>query len=299
LARRAGEWLWGATAVLAATARIKPDVVHFQAALNRRFDAILISAVRRLAPVVWTVHDVIPFGFAARDRPRFARLYCSADVVLCHSEPAAAEIRSLSGVSPRVVPHVPLWTRTGVERDEARRRLGLPADERVLAALGFVRAYKGYDLLADVWTRLGARAPLLLVVGESRDASGESALTRLEATGRADVRRGYADDADLEAAAAAADALLLPHMQASESGLVHLACAVGTPVIASDAPQLAAAVVSSGAGTIVPRDEDAWAAAVTGPLPAAPAPPRPPDECAARHVEAYLAASDLRRRGSA
>ena len=44
------------------------------------------------------------------------------------------------------------------------------------------------------------------------------------------------------------------------------------PVIASDAPQLAAAVASSVTGVVVPRTVDAWSAAVTSELPSPPLP---------------------------
>jgi hypothetical protein len=54
-------------------------------------------------------------------------------------------------VNPAIVEHVPDDT-VRVDRGEARRRLGVPEDERVLGALGVIRASKGYELLADVWS---------------------------------------------------------------------------------------------------------------------------------------------------
>jgi glycosyltransferase involved in cell wall biosynthesis len=76
----------------------------------------------------------------------------------------------------------------------------------------------------------------------------------------------------MQLAIAASDALLLPYEDASESGLLHLSRALGVPVIASDAPQLAAAVASSVTGVVVPRTVDAWSAAVTSELPSPPLP---------------------------
>jgi glycosyltransferase involved in cell wall biosynthesis len=286
--------------MLALTAR--PDVVHFQAPLNRRLDARLVRVLRRLAPVVWTAHDVLPFERTAEDADRFAAIYRAADLVLVHRPGAAEEVRSLAGVEPLVVEHVVAEPLVRASREEARSRLGLPTDGRLLAALGFVREYKGYDLLAETWERLGEEAPLLLVMGEVVSAGEDRVrepLERLERSGRAVLRLEYASDADLQLAIAASDAVLLPYTVSSESGLLHQARALGVPVLSSDTPQLAAAVEAASAGRVLPRDAAAWAAAVTEPLPAAP--PAPPSLAAAgrAHAEAYQEArrrADRRRR---
>jgi glycosyltransferase involved in cell wall biosynthesis len=295
-AGRALGWGASALAVEALALAKRPSVVHFQTPINRRFDAVLVRALRVLAPVVWTAHDVLPFDPAPGDERRFAALYRAVDAVLVHGEPAAAQVRALAGVDPVVVEHVVPEAIVDVGRAEARERLGIPPAERMLAAVGFVRRYKNYELLADVWDELGTRAPLLLVLGEVLDESERGALERLERSGRALVRPGYASDVDLQLSIRAADALVLPHRTASESGLLHQARALGVPVLASSAPQLAAAVESTSAGYVVADGVAAWAAAVTGPLP--PPPPAPPSlaETGRAHLEAYAAAA--RRRSS-
>jgi glycosyltransferase involved in cell wall biosynthesis len=289
--------VWGVSAGTVETVALARhwDVVHFQAPLNRRLDEWLVRTVRKLAPVVWTAHDVLPFEREEADRERFAAIYRAADLVLVHSAAAASQVRELAGVEALVVDHVVAPPLVSSDAATARARLGLPREGRILAALGFIRAYKGYDLLADVWARLGGEAPFLLVMGQV--VGGEDAaepLERLERTGRAEIRLGYASDEDLQLAIAASDVVLLPYTAASESGLMHQARALGTPVIASDVPLLAEAVVTTSAGRVVPRDVAAWAAAVTGPLPEAPPAPPTSAATAAAHVEAYDEA--LRRR---
>jgi glycosyltransferase involved in cell wall biosynthesis len=298
-AGRAGAWA-ASTAVVELVVRLeRPDVVHFQAPINRRFDAALLRRLRRHAPVVWTAHDVLPAEPAPSDPDRFASIYRAADLVVVHGETAAEEVRRLSGVDPAIVEHVP-DDMMRVDRGEARRRLGLPEDERVLGALGFIRAYKGYELLADVWERLGSEAPLLLVVGEPIDDGSQEVLERLERTGRTMIHAGYASDRELQLAASSIDALLLPHVTASESGLLHLGRAVGVPLLASDAPQLAASVRATRAGVVLAREVDAWATAVTGQLPPPPSRPPPLDVVGRAHLEVYeraLRLADGRRGG--
>jgi glycosyltransferase involved in cell wall biosynthesis len=285
--RRAITWFRSARTVERFVRRRKPDVVHFQAQINRRFDGRLLRRIARSLPVVWTAHDVLPFERTTRDEEWFAAIYRAVDAVVVHTSVAKEEVRSLAGVEATVIEHLSPTDGTESSRAEARRQLGLPAFERVFAALGFIRPYKGYGLLADVWERLGKHAPLLLVMGDLLEESERPVVERLERTGRADVRLGYASDDELQLAISASDALLLPYASASESGLLHLALARGVPVIASDAPQLAEAVREHSAGVIVARHAKAWSAAVTGELP--PPPPAPPQlsEVGDRHRRLY------------
>jgi glycosyltransferase involved in cell wall biosynthesis len=185
-----------------------------------------------------------------------------------------------------IVEHVP-DDMVRIERTDARRRLGLPESERIFGAIGFVRLHKGYDLLAQVWQRLGPRAPLLLVVGLAIGADARRVLDRLEGLARVIVRPGYASDEDLQLAVSAVDALLLPYITASESGLLHIARAVGLPVFASDAPALAASVRAIGGGVVLPREVGIWAEAVAGPLPPPPSAPPPLEAVGIAHLEAY------------
>ena len=297
-ARRARDLSQAVAGLARAVRTVRPDVVHLQFGLSAQLDALLVAALRTRVPVVWTAHDVVPFEGGA---DKAAAALRSAQLVLVHTEPAR-QLLAARGCESTVVEHVPAAVPAGVDprqpRAEARAQLGLPQDARLLAALGFVRAYKGYDLLADVWERLGPAAPRLLVMGEPWSEDDQAVLTRLARLDRVEVRPGYASDDDLARAARAADAVLLPYSHASDSGLLHLARAVGTPVLASDAPQLAASVDGTGAGAVVPRRIDAWAAAVAGGLP--PDPPPPPSLAATgeAHLQAYAEARARHRRSA-
>ncbi|HVV52170.1 MAG TPA: glycosyltransferase [Polyangia bacterium] len=294
--RRLGSWIASAIAVMRAVRRHRPDVVHFQMPLNRRLDGALVRLLALWRPVVWTAHDVLPFESTPQDRRRFARIYRGVDALIVHTHPAADEVRALAGVRATVIEH-PVAPHAVVPRAEARVRLGLDPDGRLLVALGFIRAYKGYDLLADVWESLGASAPTLLVMGELLAADQRPVVERLRRCPRTVMRLGYASDEDVWLATCAADALLLPYANASDSGVLHLGRAAGVPVIASDRPQLAASVRETSAGAVVARDAAAWSAAVTGALPPPPPAPPPLAEVGARHLAVYREAL-ARRRGA-
>ena len=297
-ARRAWEWVGWAIVLLSASITERPDVVHIQAPVNRRLDAHLIRGLARRVPVVWTAHDVVPHESDGRDAGRFAEIYRAATLVIVHGPPAAAAVSELAGVQATVIAHPVAQLGGPIPRAEARRRLGLPVAQRVLAAVGFVRAYKGYDLLADVWEELGQDAPTLIVAGELMAESERSVLDRLNCCDKVLLRLGYLPDDEMRAMICAADAVLLPYRAGSDSGVLHLARALGVPVIASDAPHLAASVKATGAGAVLPRESVAWAHAIRGPLPPPP-PPAPTLRATGRaHLRAYEQARARHRRAT-
>ena len=272
--RQALTWLGCAAVIVVVAALTRTDVVHMQHPVHPRLDPALMRVLRRFVPVVLTAHDVVPHDPSSDTLARASRLYRSVDVVLVHSPPAAKDIERIASVVAVVVAHPVRHVARIPDQATARTGLGLPTVGRLAVAVGFIRAYKGYGLLADTWERLGEQAPALLIVGQLVDESERPVIDRLVAHGQVTVRLGYAGDDEVVAALAAADVVLLPHERGSDSGSLHMARSVGRPVLASDAPHLASVVLSTQAGRVLPRDPGAWAHALTGDLP--PAPPAPP-----------------------
>ncbi|MBX6747910.1 MAG: glycosyltransferase, partial [Acetobacteraceae bacterium] len=95
---------------------------------------------------------------------------------------------------------------------------------------GRLRAYKGLDLLRDAFHLLRLRHPeaRLRVVGEG-DAEGLA--PGLASLPGVRVESRWVAEAEIPALIAAADALVLPYREASQSGVVSLAHAMGVPVV--------------------------------------------------------------------
>jgi glycosyltransferase involved in cell wall biosynthesis len=96
--------------------------------------------------------------------------------------------------------------------------------------LGRMRAYKGLDLLRDAWAIFAPRHPgaTLLVAGEGDPealAPGLSALPGVTVTAR------WLHEAEMASLIAAADAVLLPYREASQSGVAPAAHGLGVPVV--------------------------------------------------------------------
>ncbi len=154
-----------------------------------------------------------------------------------------------------------------VPKDEARARLGIDPKERMLLFFGFVRDYKGLDVLLDAMPRIseqtGAR---LWVVGEfysGKDRTVEQ-IQRLGLNDKVVLEDGYVPDERVGLYFSAADTIVLPYRSATQSGIVPIAYQLERPVICSDVGGLAEIVLDGETGLIVPpEDPDSLVRAVS------------------------------------
>lgn len=98
--------------------------------------------------------------------------------------------------------------------------------------LGRLRTYKGLDLLRDAWRLFQPRFPgaRLLVAGEG---DADALAPGLAALPGVEVQARWLSEADMARLIAAADAVVLPYREASQSGVAPLAHGFGVPVVAT------------------------------------------------------------------
>jgi len=140
-------------------------------------------------------------------------------------------------------------------------------DPRQILFFGFVRPYKGLDVLLEampeVHRQTGAR---LKVVGEAwQDAGRYRRLVAehgLNAVVDMDLR--YVPNAELPSVFDAADLVVLPYRSATGSGAVQLALGAGLPVVATRVGSIPTAVQHETNGLLVPaEDSKSLAQAIT------------------------------------
>jgi glycosyltransferase involved in cell wall biosynthesis len=183
---------------------------------------------------VVTAHNAVP-----HDNPGLGRLIHWATYRLPHliiaQTPAEAEaVRRLAGRGTKVgvVAHgtyVPVADAfpSSCERDP---------ETLLVAHLGSLRPYKGFDTVVAAFARALAQDPSmrLRVVGRAADEAGVRRLLEELPAEAVSVELRYLTIEELVSEARSADVLLLGHRRASESGILHLALAAGTPVVGPD-----------------------------------------------------------------
>lgn len=240
--------------LLALVHRERPDVIHLLS--NNTLWLNLIAPFWRGIPLVTTVHDVtihpgdaqtatLP-GWApwlmARQSPHLV-VHGPAlkDAALRRFGKAAGRVHVLS--HPAIVRYAEL-----ARRENLSPRRGAPF---TVLLFGRIYAYKGLDLLVRAEALVPGTTPLRIVIaGRGDDPEGLS--DGMGDHARYDIRHRFIPDREVAQLFLDANVVVLPYAEASQSGVLHLACAFGKPVLVTDVGELGATVRSRDIGLVVP-----------------------------------------------
>ncbi len=281
-----------AAGVLRSEAARRPgwyDVVHSHYWLSGQVGAI--AAQRWEVPLVHTAHTLAKvknLSLGPGDVPEPSvrvvgeeQVVADADALIASTPVEARELVELYDADPArvhvVEPGVDLDRfRPGApgERDEARRRLGLPTDRQVVLFAGRVQPLKAPDVLVRAVGELrasGRPVPLLVVLGgPSGRPTAVRELRALAVTLGVDddvVVRPPAPRDELAAWYHAADLVAMPSRSESFGLVAVEAQACGTPVLAADVGGLRTVVDDDVSGRLVPgHDPLVWADVIAAAL---------------------------------
>ena len=134
-----------------------------------------------------------------------------------------------------VIPH-PFYDHFGARKteEESRRKLGIDPDKKTILFFGFIRKYKGLDLLIDAFGELGPEFQLL-IGGESYEdfAIYQEHISRSVNAERIHVHERYISDEEVTDFFSAADVCVLPYRSATQSGIANIAMHFDLPILAT------------------------------------------------------------------
>lgn len=209
----------------------RPDVA--MSVMPSYWDLFLASRLRRLGiPIVTIIHDAtIHPGdwFPLMDQIQ-RRMIMMSEAVITPSDFVANSLRKLDWLKsvpqvtiPLVAPDFSELNLTAPElpRYPARRPLRL-------LLVGRIKAYKGIQLLFEALERFSPEDVQVRIAGL---AQNRRTLERLARRHAVDLQLGWLSDAEFIANIDWADAVLLPYVEASQSGVIPVAFKRGRPVI--------------------------------------------------------------------
>jgi glycosyltransferase involved in cell wall biosynthesis len=212
--------------------------------------------------VVFICDNVVPHERRPGDRLFTRYAFGAADGFVVQSRAVEQDLRALvPDARYEFVPH-PVYNGFGsaVPRDEARRRMGIGDERHVLLFFGYVRKYKGLDVLLEAVALLKGRLDVaLLVVGEFYDDEGpyRDRIQRLGIGPGVTVRSDYVPNDEVKYYFSAADAAVLPYTSATQSGIAQIAYNFELPVIASAIGGLPEVVRDGETGLLIPPGDPA------------------------------------------
>lgn len=212
--------------------------------------------------------NVIPHESRPGDRGLTRYLLGAADGFVVMSRSVEQDIRSFDIRKPvTYVPH-PIYDNYGprVDRDRALRHLNLDESYRYLLFFGFIRRYKGLDLLIRALAdeRLRKRPLRLIVAGEFyEDRSTYEALIRdLGLEEKIHLFAEYIPNEEVKYYFGAADLVVQPYRSATQSGISQLAYHFNRPMLVTRVGGLPEIVEHGKVGYVVETDVAAIADAI-------------------------------------
>jgi teichuronic acid biosynthesis glycosyltransferase TuaC len=145
-----------------------------------------------------------------------------------------------------------------MERDEARRKLGIPLDAEVVVAVGNLVPLKGYQFLIPVIARLSAQRPKikLYIIGEGYFRTRLEALAQQEKVQDRVVFAGRKPNEELKYWYSAADVSCLASSREGWANVLLESLACGTPVVATRVWGAPEVITSPELGVLVDQTVD-------------------------------------------
>ncbi len=253
--------------------RKKPDLVVF--AYWMSFMAPCMGKIareikkNRHTKVIALVHNMIPHEPTILDK-LFPKYFVeSMDGFLALSQSVVDDIGKFDKKNlPKTFSPHPIYDHYGnlITQSDALNKIGLPTGNKYVLFFGFIRAYKGLDLLLEAFadSRIAERKIKLIVAGEFY---GDSApyMKQIQDSGIGDsviLRTDFIPDSEVCNYFCAANLVAQPYKSATQSGVTQIAFHFEKPMLVTNVGGLAEIVPNGKIGYVVDPDPIAIADAI-------------------------------------
>jgi len=201
---------------------------------------------------------------------KHTKIICIADNVIPHEKRIGdklftkyflkscdAFITMSEKVKPAILVSHPLYDNFGeiISKEEARERLSLNQEEKIILFFGFIRKYKGLDLLLEAMAeeRIKKSDIKLLVAGEYyEDAKTyNEQIEKLGIKNQLILKTDFIPDSEVKYYLCAADAVIQPYRNATQSGVTPLAYHFEKPMVVTNVGGLPFLVPHEKVGLVV------------------------------------------------
>lgn len=232
--------------------------------------ASLAFLVRRSTPtkILFICHNVVPHERGFGDRLSAQMTLKQGHHFVVHSERDMAKLRTIlpqADARRTVLPVYDFFEIVKPDQDEAKAQLDL-SGKKVLLFFGFIRPYKGVEYLIRAMPQvLGEIEAHLLIVGEfwTPESYYTSCIDDLDLSEHVTIVNRYVANEEVQTFFAAADLVVLPYLDATQSAVVPIAYGLERPVVTTGVGGLSEAVTDGKTGLLVPPgDSEALAEAI-------------------------------------
>lgn len=218
--------------------------------------------------VIAVTDNVIPHEKRVGDTAFTKYFIKSCDGFITMSKAVLADLEKFtSSIHKKFLLH-PLYTSFGekLNKQEARKKLNLDAEERTILFFGLIREYKGLDLLLEAMAdlRLKEMSIKLLVAGEFYEDKKmyTDIIEKNNLQNNVILYDAFIPNEDVKNYFSATDLLALPYRSATQSGVTQVAFHFEKPVIVTNVGGLSEIIPHNKCGYVVESNPKAIADAI-------------------------------------
>ena len=141
-----------------------------------------------------------------------------------------------------------------------KSQLGIKKDDQVILFFGYIRKYKGLDILLKAFPKILQKFPntFLLVVGEFYDKPNSyfNLIEELNISERVKVINQFVPNEEVANYYLSSDVIVLPYRSATQSGILNVAYGFNKPVIVTNVGGLAEFVIEGKTGFVIKPDSE-------------------------------------------
>lgn len=245
--------------------RMKPDIIVIRFWIPMMGPCL--GTIARLVKknkhtrIICIADNVIPHEKRKGDK-QFTKYYFKPiDAFITMSEKVLADLKIFEPSKPSKYVLHPLYDNFGepLPKAESRKKLGLPGEARIALFFGFIRKYKGLDILLEAMKLLKDKeisqktiAIHLMIAGEFYEDEKPylEQIKRLDIADRLFMRTGFIPDSEVRYYLCAADCVVQPYRQATQSGVTPLAYYFLKPMVVTNVGGLPDLVPDKQAGLV-------------------------------------------------
>ncbi|HAN18655.1 MAG: glycosyl transferase [Bacteroidetes bacterium GWC2_33_15] len=208
--------------------------------------------------VITILDNVISHEKHFFDKPFTSFFLKQNDGFVVMSESVEKDLLLLKPVSKYIKHLHPIYNHFDQITDKlkAQKILGIPENKKVLLFFGFIRDYKGLDILIDSFRKLSPEY-YLIIAGEvygsfTRYQEQINSLPNKENIG---LFVDYIPDDKVPLFFSAADVCILPYKSATQSGITYISFHFDLPIIATDVGGLRETISDKDTGLIVEQPD--------------------------------------------
>jgi glycosyltransferase involved in cell wall biosynthesis len=218
--------------------------------------------------IICIADNIIPHEKRPGDNAFTKYFLKSCDAFITMSEKVMEDLRKFQPGKPAKLVSHPLYDSFGemIPKPEARKKLGIDDQQAVILFFGFIRKYKGLDLLLEAMSLLKNDPSVpnhisLLVAGEfyEDERPYREQIEKLGIANRLILRTDFIPDSEVKYYLSAADAVIQPYRNATQSGVTPLAYHFEKPMVVTNVGGLPSLVPNEKVGIVTEPNPEAIA----------------------------------------